>query len=214
MTTADPYCTRKDVIRRLPPGAVTSPAGLIASCLKDTDVITYDGHGFETDDELTVRAIAGGTLAAPLVAGTVYFAIRLTNATFQLAETAGGPAINLTSDGVSMMVTREPAFDEFIEYYSRWFDAFLPAEDVPLKAPIHPTAKGIVADLVAKRILNVDGKDSAAVNTAELAAKAQAERFAAGMQLRGAAVPTSPSNLAVSMSGMTDPRGWGRDRLP
>ena len=58
-----------------------------------------------------------------------------------------------------------------------------------------------IVGLVAKRILNADGKDSAAVNTAEVAAMAQLQRFATGMQLRGAAVSTEASNLAVSRPG-------------
>ncbi len=199
--TADLYCERKDVTGRLPLGSITSPSGIVASCLESTDAITFDGHGLETDNEVTVRAIEGGTLSAPLVEGTVYFAIRLSNARFKLAATAGGSAIDITSNGASMVVSREPNFDELIEFYSRWADAFLPAHDVPLQAPIHPTVKGIVADLVAKRVLNADGKDSAVVNAAEAAAEKQLERYAAGIQLRGAAVSTEPSNLAVSRPG-------------
>ena len=91
-----------------------SPAGILASCLASTDVLTYDGHGLETDDEVTVRAASAGTLSAPLAAGTTYYAIRLSNAAFQLAATAGGAALNITSDGVEMIVTREPKFDDTI----------------------------------------------------------------------------------------------------
>lgn len=207
----DLYCSRADVTARLPPGTVVSPAGILASCLASTDVLTYDGHGLETDDEVTVRAASAGTLSAPLVAGTVYYAIRLSNAAFKLAASAGGAAINITSDGVEMIVTREPKFDDVIEFVSRWADTFLPAHVVPLTAPIHPLVRGVVADVSAKRILNANGQDSAAVTAAELAGKAILERFAAGMPLRGGTAQT-PSNLAItatSVSSGSDPRGWG-----
>lgn len=207
----DLYCSRGDVTARLPPGTVVSPAGMLASCLASTDVLTYDGHGLETDDEVTVRAASAGTLSAPLVAGTIYYAIRLTNAAFKLAASAGGAALNITSDGVEMVVTREPKFDDVIEFVSRWADTFLPAHVVPLTAPIHPLVRGVVADVSAKRILNANGQDSAAVTAAELAGKAILERHAAGMPLRGGTAQT-PTNLAItatSVSSGSDPRGWG-----
>lgn len=203
--TADLYCSRRDVSRRLPLGSVSSPSGIVASSVATSDVITCDGHGLETDDEVTVRAIAGGTLSAPLAEGTTYFAIRLTNATFQLAATTGGSAINLTSDGVSMMVIREPLFDEHIEFYSRWADGLLPAHLVPLQAPIHPLVRGVVADCAAKRVLNADDKSSAAVDATELAGKAILERYAVGLPLRGAPV-TGPANLAVSGASVATAR--------
>lgn len=205
------YCSRGDVTARLPPGAVVSPTGILASCLASSDVLTYDGHGLETDTQVTVRAASAGTLSAPLAEGTTYYAIRLTNATFKLAATAGGAAINITSNGVEMFVTREPNFDDVIEFVSRWAEGFFPAHLVPFTAPIHPLVRGVVADVSAKRILNANGQDSAAVNAAELAGKAILERYAAGMPLRGAAV-TAPANLAItatSVSSGSDPRGWG-----
>jgi hypothetical protein len=206
---SDLYCARSDVNKRLPLGAITSPAGIVASCLAGTDVITFDGHGLETDDAVTLRALEDGTLSAPLVAGTTYYAIRVTNATFKLSLTAAGAAIDITSDGVSMMVTREPLFDDVIEFYSRWADSFLPAHAAPLEAPIHPLVKGIVADLSAKRLLNIGGQDSEILNTAEIAAKAQLERFAKGIPLRGASA-TAATNKAVTstLGSSSDARGW------
>ncbi len=211
--TADLYCSRTDVNRRIPLGSIVSPAGIVASSIAATNVITFDGHGLETDDEVTVRALEGGTLSAPFVEGTVYFARRLTNATFSLAATAGGAVIDITTNGVSMMVTKEPLYDEHIEFYSRWADAFLPAHLVPLgrTEAVHPTVKGIVAELTARKLLNIGGQDSALLAAAELANKAMLERFAKGLPLRGAAA-TASANLAVTStldSTTSDPRGWG-----
>ena len=212
------YCSRGDVTARLPPGSVVSPAGMLASCLASTDTLTYDGHGLETDTEVTVRAAeVGGTLAAPLVAGTVYYAIRLSNSAFRLAATAGGAAINITSNGVEMTVTREPKFDDVIEFVSRWAELHLVAHEVPLVAPIPPLIRGVVADVSAKRLLNANGQASAAVNEAEIAGKAILERLRPGVPLRGGTAQV-PTNLAITStstsSTSSDPRGWGSSTLP
>ena len=139
---SDLYCTRADVTSRLPPGAITSPTGILASCLASSDVLTYDGHGLETGDAVTVRAADAGTLSAPLAVGTTYYAIRVSNAAFQLAATNGGAAINITSNGVEMIVTREPRFDDLIEFVSRWADGLLVAHAVPLTAPMNRPPSG------------------------------------------------------------------------
>lgn len=209
MSYVDLYCTRADVMRRLPPTAVGSPSAVAASSLAGSNVITLDGHGLETGDEVTVRAVEGGSLSAPLVEGTTYYAIRVNHASFKLAATAGGTAIDLTTNAVEMMVIREPSFDEHIQFYSRWADGILPGHLVPLTAPIHPVVAGVVADCVAKRVLNIGGQDSAVLNATELASKAILERHATGLVLRGAPV-TASANLAVTTTlGTTaDPRGW------
>jgi hypothetical protein len=209
----DLYCSRRDVNRWLPSGEITGSSRLAASAIASNDTITLDGHGFETDDEVTVRAVEGGSLPAPLVADTTYYAIRLTNAAFKLAATAGGAAIDITADGDSVLVLRPPPFDDVIEYYSRWADTFIP-HLAPLEAPIHPLVKGIVAQLSAKALLNLDGKSSEIVNQAELAAKAQLERFAKGVPLRGATATSSANKAVSSTSVSSDPRGWGTDTLP
>lgn len=213
--TANLYCERSDVTRRLPLGAIASSSGIAAETSTGADTITYDGHGLETGDAVTVRAIANGSLPAPLVDGATYFALRVSNALFQLSTTPGGAAIDLTTVAVSMTVAREPAFEELIEFYSRWADTCLPAHLVPLELPIHPLVKGLVAELAAKRIMNIGGQESAVMTAAEVAAKAQLDRFAAGLPLRGAFI-TAPSNLAVTGSNVgSDPRGWGcSGRLP
>ena len=214
----DLYCSREDVNGWLPAGEISGWSRLAATVLASDDAFTLAGHGLETDTAVTVRAVEGGSLPSPLAEGTTYYAIRLTSSRFKLSATAGGSAINLTTDGDSVVVAREPDYDSKIEFYSRWADAFLPAHLVPLEAPIHPTVKGIVAQLAAKALLNLDGKSSELVNAAELAAKAQLERFAKGLPLRGAAA-TASANLAVTGSGVSastglDPRGWGSESLP
>lgn len=208
---ADPYTTRASVTKRLPIGGLPSASELVASCLAGTDVITCDGHGFETDDPIQVRAEDGGTLSAPLVAGTVYYAIRLSGSTLKLASIAGGAAIDITTNGESMVVVREPDFDYWIGYYSRWADASLPGHLVPMgrEAPVPSLIEGLVADLVAKRMFNVGGQSSETLKEMEIASAAQLARFASGMPVRDANA-TAPTMLAVtsSLAGEADPRGW------
>jgi hypothetical protein len=189
---------------------------LVDSSIASTDVVTLDGHGFETDDEIAFRAAEGGTLSAPLVAGTTYYAIRLNDVTFKVSATAGGAAINLSSDGVSMVVAVALPVDDVLEFYSRWVDGFMPAHVVPFTGTIPVMVKAIVAELSAKKLLQLAGHVSDAVNVAELAAKAQLERWSKGIPLRDAAV-TSAANKAVVTSIAVvgaDPRGWGSGELP
>lgn len=216
----DLYCSRSDVTGRLPLGSIASPAGIVASALAATDTITYDGHGFETNDLVNVRVAQNGVIPAPLSASVTYFAIRLTNATLKLSLTANGAPIDLTSDGEEVIISREPNYDDLIEFYSRWADTFLPAHVVPFgrTEAVPALVRGLVADLAAKRILNVDGKSSGAVDTAELAAMAQLQRFATGIPVRGVPTPAH-ANLAVStalgtLSRSSDTRGWGSGSLP
>lgn len=211
------YCSRRDVNRWLPAGELTGSSRLASSAIASTDTITLDGHGLETDDEVIVRAAEGGTLPAPLVEGTIYFAVRVSNAQFKLAAAPAGAPIDFTADGAEVIVVREPSYDDTIEAYSRWADTYLPAHAAPLTTPLGPEfalVRLIVARLSAKALLNADGKSSQLVADAEEAAQKQLERFAKGLT-----VPTKTgarTNLAVTsvLSGGTDPRGWGSGTLP
>ncbi len=188
---------------------------LVASSTASSDVLELEGHGFETDDALIVRAIESGTLSAPLVAGTTYYVSRLTDSTFKLAATAGGAAINLSTDGVAMMVTIALPFDRVLEFYSRFVDAFLPAHLVPLTAPVPVTVVGIVAELAAKKLQALCGAASEIVAATELVAKAQLERWAKGIPLRDTTATASANRAITSTLATTaDPRGWGSGSLP
>lgn len=194
-------------------GSLPSASSLVSSSLLGTDIITLDGHGFETDDALTLRAVDGGTLSAPLVAGTTYYAIRLTDSTFKVAATAGGAALDLTTSGVSMFVARPLDFDYWIGFYSRWADTSFPGHAVPFTSGSVPSiVEGIVADLVAKRMFNAGGQESSTLKDMEIASAAQLARFAGGMPIRDAAATVS-TNLAYTdtLASTGDARGWCPD---
>lgn len=211
------YATRRDLHRYggIARGLLVGEGRLVASSTASTDRLELESHLFDTDDEVLVRATEGGTLSAPLVAGTTYYVIRVTDSTFKLAATAGGAAIDLSSDGVSMVVSAALPIDETLELYSRWVDDLLPAHLVPLTSPYPVVVIAVVARLAGKALLNLDGKSSEIVNAAELVAKAQIERWAKGIPLRDAKA-TASANLAVTstMGAASDPRGWGSGTLP
>lgn len=220
MAVSDLYCSRADVNKRVPLGSIVSPASVVASALAGTDVITCDGHGFETGDLVNVRVAQNGTMPVPLSSSVTYYAIRMTNAAFKVSLTPNGAPIDITGDGDQVIVTREPDYDTTIEFYSRWADTFMPAHAVPfgVTEPVPALVRGLVADLAAKRILNADGKSSNAVNEFELAAMAQLTRFAAGLPVRGSPAPLATNRAVTStLSTGTDARGWNGQngsRLP
>lgn len=209
------YATRRDLYTYgLPRGTLGSQGRLVAASTSSTDLLELDEHGFETDDPLVLRATTGGTLSAPLVAGTTYYAIRESDTTFKLAETPGGAAINLSTDGASMVVATPLPIDEVLEFYSRFVDPFLPAHLVPLTAPYPVTVVAIVAELAAKKLQILSGVTSESIAAAEIAATKQLERWATGVPLRDATA-TAPANLAVvGVATNTDPRGWGTGTIP
>ena len=211
------YATHRDLYRYgLARGALAMPGRLVESSVASSDTLTLDGHGFVTDDEVLVRAAEGGTLTAPLVEGTTYYVVRVTDSTFKLAATSGGAAIDLSTTGDQMVVSSALPVDDVLEFYSRFVDAFLPAHAVPLTDPYPVTVTAIVAELAAKKLMTLAGLSSGVIDAAEVAAKAQLERWAKGIPLRDARATTA-TNLAIT-SGLTndrtDPRGWGSGTLP
>ena len=218
--TLNVYAKRSDVYKYgLPRGTLGMPARIAASALASTDTIELDGHGFETDDPVLVTIAEGGTMPAPLVAGTTYYVIRLSDSTFQLATAPAGSAINLTTDGVDVKIAAPLPFDEVLEFYSRWADGFLPAHLVPLLPDADtnypPIVRGVVAELASKKLQLLAGHSSEAVGQYEIAAKAQLERWSKGVPLRDSAEGAANQSIASSLviTG-TDSRGWGSRLLP
>lgn len=217
------YATRSDLddFGGLPDGALANEGRMVAATSSATDTLTLGAHGFVTGEELEVRPVEGGTLAAPLAQGVTYYAIRVSDDRFQLAATVGGPAIDLTTAGSSMVVSKPLPIDLHLELYSRWVDDFLPSHLVPLvpdpltgRFPLVVTR--LVALLAGKALLNRKGDASEIVNQTEIAAKAQLERWAKGIPLRDLGI-TASANRAVTTSyagADYDARGWGSGRLP
>lgn len=209
------YATARDLytygLRR---GVVSNEGRFVATSLASTNVLTLDQHLFETGDAVTLRATEGGTLSSPLVAGTVYYVVRLSDATFSLSATVSGSAIDLTTDGTDMVVKADLPIDKLLEAYSRFVDDFIPHE-VPMTTP-PITIVRVVCELTAAKLLSLTGQSSVSMTEAELGAKAQLERWAKGLPIKDV-TSTASTNLAVTIRSSlpaSDPRGWGSGSLP
>jgi hypothetical protein len=173
--------------------------------------LAIDGHGFATDDPVSFRAEAGGSLPAPLAAGTAYFAKPTTDDAFQVAATAGGAAITLTTAGARVIAIAPLPIASAIAWASRLVDDMLPAHLVPMVAPNIPEiVRMTVAELAAGKLLGRTGSASKSLAEMVDAARKRLERWGKGVPIRGENVPVA-ANLAASASvPYTDPRGWSR----
>lgn len=197
------YATQSDVYTYgLPRGSLGNPGRLVDSALAATSAITLSEHGFANGDPIKFRVPTGtnGNLPAPLVAGTIYYALDLDDSTFQVSATPNGAPITLTTDGVSVVVVKDLPFAQLLEYYSRFADGFLPADQVPLAAPYPVTVVGVVATLVAKRIQILSGTSSTSVEEIHADAAKQLQRWAAGLPTRDEAATQKKANLAVQVT--------------
>lgn len=212
------YCTRADVVALLPSGGLPNPAR-VATGSASGDYIDCDQHALAADQAVTFRAESGGSVPAPLVEGTTYYAKIVSTSRFQVAATAGGTAISLTTDGVNFNVWSELPWDAWINWASSEIDGFLPEHMVPVAAPYERRLVTATAELAAKKGLSATA--GAAIDlgdTIRLIGESIA-RWAKGLPVRGLTRQVhQPPNLAITASaGATDPRGWaGTDptRIP
>lgn len=218
------YALRADIFKHgLVRGSLGNPGRLVSSANAGGSTVELQEHGFETNDPIIFRPTDAGTLPAPLVAATVYYAIRQTANEFQVAATVNGAPISFSTSAISTLVGADLPYDDVLQFYSRFVDGFLPAHCVPLSTDANGnypiTVVGIVAKLAAKQLQILAGQISESMKEEELAAKAQLERWAAGLPVREAVKPV-PANLSVNASlgtnadAVLDPRGWGSSILP
>jgi len=213
-----PYSAPADVVPFLPSGGLPNPARYCEGSASG-DYLESDGHGLSDDAEVTFRAETGGTLPTGLTAGTTYYVIVVSPSRFRVAATAGGSAINLTSDGENFVFSAELPWAQWIEWSDRQIDSFLPPHVVPIVEPYPAIVVTASAELAATYGLSRTGGA-----TIDLGAKLdqigqRLARWAKGIPLRGSARSnTSPTNLAITASaGAVDPRGWavnGNEVLP
>lgn len=77
----------------LPIGSVFPVAASVSG-----NTFTIAGHGLSTNDPFRVLSV-GGSVPAPLVAGTTYFAGSVTSNTFTALSSSGGSVVTLTNTG-------------------------------------------------------------------------------------------------------------------
>lgn len=211
------YCVRSDLYSfGLPRGTIPNPGRLVLSVDTTTNAMALGDHEFATDDPLVFRAEMGGSMPAPLVAGTRYYAIALTDGTFQVAAAQGGAAIDLTTAGSEVLVSSPLPVEESIEWGAGLIDQALVAHAVPLEAPYPPIVVMANAELAAAKLGLFSGGTSKSLTDIMAAAQKRLETWAKGIPVRGENnAPEQRTNLAVSGTvPYDDPRGWSRHGGP
>ena len=204
------YCVAADLYDHgIPRGGLPNPGRIVSSASAATDILTLEGHGLRADQQVTFRAESGGSLPAGLVAGTTYYAIPLTDSTFQVSASSGGSAVNITTAGTNTILITSLPFDAVIEWASAMVDDFLPAHAVPLTSPYPPSVVAVTADLAAWRMLAVLGGATEGVTSKLEEAKRLLDRWAKAIPLRGGTnIPAATGLACVATAAATDPRGW------
>lgn len=212
------YCTLADVIARLPSGGLPNDA-LVGYGRASSDEIESNGHGLSDDTEVTFRAGTGGSVPTGLAENITYYAIVTSPSRFKVAATAGGVAINITSDGDNFVFSAEPPWAQWIDAAERLIDATLPNHVTPLIADLtlwpstrgyNPIIVSICAELAGIEGLARTGGSTIDLNQRRDAVLKNVRDWAKTNPVRGtSASRQSPSNLAVTASaGAVDPRGW------
>ncbi len=208
--SASEYCSAADVhdVGGLPRGALPNPGRLLSSVDTSTDVLTLDGHGFGSDAPVTFRAEAGGSLPSPLVAGTTYYVIPLTDATFKVSASAGGSAVNLTTTGSNIVVIAQLPYAAAIQWGAALIDDHLIAHPVPL-SPVPVTIKTVNAQLAAAYLLSYCGQPPGNMTVILTDAKKLLSAWQAGQKIRGADAPSKSANMAVAATAIAvNASGW------
>lgn len=200
------YCTQADVETLIPPGLLANPGRLVSSVSASANTMTLDGHGLATNDAITFRVESGGSMPSPLVAGTTYYAIRVSDSQFSVSLTVGGGAVDLTTAGSNLVLIRPLPWATWITQGSDMLEQSLPQHVTPIVGTVPEAVKMATAVFVAQKALAYVGSNSAVLQPQLEFWMKLAEKWARGQQVRGATVPTS-SNLAVAYTA-PDPRGW------
>jgi hypothetical protein len=170
-------------------------------------------HGFALDDEVVFRPDGvNASLPAPLVEGTTYYAKPLSQFSFQVAATPGGSEIDLTTDGLYVLVIAPLNVAAAIEWASSIIDDMLPAHVVPMTEPYASIVVVTCAELAAGKLAARAGSSSASLTAVLDTARKRLERWAQGVPIRGVNAPDTHTNTAASATSSTvaDPRGWSR----
>lgn len=208
------YCTNTDVYNAgLPRGTLPNPGREIASVSTSTNLLSLDGHGFESGQPIEFRSEIG-SLPAPLTEGTTYYALPATDSAFAVSTTAGGSAVDLTSTGSRVLVIAPLPFDEWIEWASAIVESFLPAHLVPLSAPYPALVVSVTADLAAMRGLQFVGGAQVDVQARIANAQRTLDKWGKGQPIRGANAPRIANTSALNPP-TADSRGWSTNgRIP
>lgn len=207
------YCAKSDLyLFGLPRGSIPNPGRNVLDVDSTANSITLGDHGFDAGDLVSFRAEMGGSLPAPLVAGVSYYVLALTDDTFQVSSSEGGPALDLTTTGEGIVVYTRLPVDAAIAKGARVIDQALVNHAVPLTAPYPELVVMTNAELAAGYLGYFSGGTSKSLADMTATANKRIEAWARGVTVRGENnAPTERTNLAASAAvPYQDSRGWGR----
>lgn len=203
------YCTASDLyLFGLPKGSLAVSGRLVEAANASNNTIELDAHGFAADDVVQFRAAGGGSLPSPIVEGTSYYVIVVSDWRFSVALTAGGSAIDLTTSGSTFLVLQAPATAQAIAKAERMIDDMLPAHVVPVAEPVPDIVRMTCAELAASDLLAQLGASSVSLTAVYDAARKRLERWARNVPIRGTNAPQSAQRAAYSATGSLPP--WRR----
>lgn len=199
------YCTQADVYSYgLPRGALRNPGRPADAASAADDTVTLDVHGFALNDQISFRPEAGGRLPMPLAPGVTYFAIPVSESAFSVAAIVDGPAIDLTTDGVRIVVIAPLNFTAAIAFGAEIINDRLPAHCVPLIAPYPPIIMMTNAVLAGGKLMNGSASQSLMQLVDE--AEKRVERWGKGQPLRGTNTEKQTrANVALAGDGTSSP---------
>jgi hypothetical protein len=207
------YCTPADLVTfGVPRGSIPNPGRVVASVNVTDNTITLDGHDLSDDLPIAFRAGPTGSLPAPLVAGTVYYAEPLDDTRFRVRASVGGAAIDLTTAGSIVLLLVPLDKGSAISFASRLLDNMMPAHVVPLDADAIPdVVRYTCAELAAWKLASMRGSASKSLTDMYTAADAVVKRWAKGVPVRGEPRADKRTNIAVSATApYRDGSGWRR----
>lgn len=82
--------------------SLTNP--MVFTAAASTDILTVPGSSLTNGQQVMVIDTGGSVLPTGLAENTVYYVVNVSGATFKLAATSGGTAIDLTADGAGHVV--------------------------------------------------------------------------------------------------------------
>jgi hypothetical protein len=206
------YCTESDLYDYgLPRGALVNEGRRADSVDASANSITLNLHGLTTGDAVRFRAAGSGALPTGLVEGTTYYAIRVNETRFQISDTDGGAAIDLTTAGSNLIVIVPLSIDAAIVAASALVEDMVPANALPFAAPYPQIVIQTTAEIAAAKLLIRTGS-ALPTQMSQLIdfAQKRLERWSSkGVAIRGDVTPEA-TNLAASSAAASAASDWRR----
>jgi hypothetical protein len=209
---ASEYCTVADLYNYgMARGGLPNPARLVDEVSATDNSFVLDEHGFSTGDEVVFRADAiDGAMPGGLSDNTTYYAIRVSDAVFQVAASASGSAVDLSSAGNRLLVAAPVPYASAIRWASEIVNDMLPAHIVPLET-VPELIRMTTAELAIGKLMSRQGAQATTLSTAVNAAQERLKRWGKGVPLRGPDAPPRANLSARMTTAVRDPRGWRDD---